>query len=497
VRFLPIFSLLLGACLGSTPGPVLPPNIYAYTLANGLRVIVAVRPELQLAAVNLSVDLGSLDDPIGQSGIAHMLEHTTLSGASDVGSLDPKAEAIALAELDRANRAVDQAKSNSDPDSATLADLERWFDQAQRAAQATAEDREVIGSRLEAHGAVGLNATTSADVTQFFTSIPTAEVNLWLSLEAARLRRPIFRRYYLERNVVLREIAGLTGGKPTCQELLLRDIFPGSPLAQSMAGDPKELSKIDRTAALAYFHRFYRPERMVIAVVGNLQPEVIRVACEKYFGDWRPEATADTPRSRSSHISPLTGLRTRSCNSVRNPLVLMAFPQDTTSTAQLAAADVLAELINSEDLSPLNRRLVESQMIAWNIEASPNNPSQKMPGVFLIHLYGVSGVAHQHLIDEAQEALRELSSLPDADIQGGIFAAEMRIASQLDDPPSLASLLAANQAVQGNWEASFERLEALRSLSIEAVRMAATRIFGSRPDVSKAVVEDEAGEEHR
>jgi predicted Zn-dependent peptidase len=489
VRALLILLLLLRACPASTPEPASAQDTYAFTLANGLRVIVAVRPKLQMAAVNLSVDLGSLDDPIGQSGIAHMLEHTTLSGAANVGSLDPQAEGIALAELDRANRALDEEKSKSDTDSAVLADLERWFAQAQRAAQATAEDREVIGSRLEANGAIGLNATTSTDVTQFFTSIPAANVDLWLSLEAARLRRPIFRRYYLERNVVLREIEGLTGGRPTCQELLLRDIFPASPLAQSLAGDPKALKKIDRPAALDYFHRFYRPERTVIVVVGNLQPEAIRAACEKYFGDWRPEPPAQIPRSRASHISPLKELRTRSCNSVRNPLVLMAFPQDAPTTTQLAAVDVLAELINSEDLSPLSRRLVERQTIAWNIEASSNFPSYKIPGFFLVHVYGVSGVEHQRLIEEARKSLQDLSSLPDEDIRGGIFAAEMKIASQFDDPPSFASLLGANEAVQGNWKASFERLAALRSLSAQDVRKAAKSMFGSRPSSSEAVSE--------
>jgi len=470
---------LLSSSLASTPSPAPAQDTYAFTLANGLRVIVAVRPKLQMAAVNLSVDLGSLDDPAGQSGIAHMLEHTTLSGAANVGSLDPKAEGTALAELDRANHALEEARSKPETESTIVADLERWFAQSQRAAQATAEDREVVGSRLESHGAVGLNATTSADVTQFFTSIPTENVDLWLSLEAARLRYPIFRRYYLERNVVLREIQGLTGGRPTCQELLLRDIFPGSPLAQSLAGDPRELKKIDRPAALAYFHRFYRPERTVIVIVGNVQPEAIRAAAEKYFGDWRPDSPGDVPRSRAAHISPLKELRTRSCNSVRNPLVLMAFPQDAATPAQLAAVDVLTELINSEDLSPLSRRLVEKQNIAWNVAASSNFPSHKMPGFFLVHVYGISGVEHQRLIEEARNSLRELSSAPEEDIQGGIFAAEMKIATQLDDPPSFAALLAADEAAQSNWKASFERLEALRGLSVEDVRKAARSIFGS------------------
>ena len=61
------------------------------------------------------------------------------------------------------------------------------------------ESGEILGGRLEARGGVGLNATTTADATQFFGSLPASEIEFWLSLEAERLRHPILRRFYSER----------------------------------------------------------------------------------------------------------------------------------------------------------------------------------------------------------------------------------------------------------------------------------------------------------
>jgi predicted Zn-dependent peptidase len=461
-------------------------QIQTYTLGNGMHIVVAVRPELLLASVNLTVDIGALDDPIGKSGIAHMLEHTTLSGARDVGSLDCKAESVALAELDRAHRALNEQKRTSDPDASVRADLEQWVFRAQRGAQATAEDREVIGSRLESHGAIGLNATTSADVTQFFATLPPGEVDLWLSLEAARLQRPIFRRYYLERNVVSREIGELTAGKPTCQEQLLRDLYPRSPLQQSLAGNPDELSEIDRPEALAYFRRFYVPQRITVTVVGNLQPEAIRAICEKYFGRWHPDEEAAQPRTRTETVTPIDGLKVHICNKTRRPIALFAYPEQSANPEQAIIFDVLAELINSEDFSPLVFLLEQKNQIAAAVHATAEYPSQKLPALFVVSIRGAAGVAHEHLVDATLEALKKMNELSDQDIRGGIYAAEMKLAERLEDPQALASILGADQANHNNATAALKRLEALRSLSVANVRAVARRLFALNPHYGDA-----------
>jgi predicted Zn-dependent peptidase len=442
--------------------------------------VVAVRPELQLAAVNLTVDLGSIDDPPGQSGMAHLLEHVTLSGSTTVGSLKPEAEATALAALDRAYVALDRERRKAKPEPTLLAGLERWFEQAQQAAQRTAESGEILGDRLEAKGAVGLNATTTADATQFFTWIPTSEVELWISLEAERLRRPIFRRFYSERSVVLREVDGLTGGKPTLQERLLQELFPGTPLGQSLAGNPNQIRVIDRPTALAYFYRYYRPENLVIAVVGNVDPEQLYRLCVRYFGDWKPDGTG-SPRSVRPRPPVPAAPRVRSFNSVHSPMVFFAFPRPDAALAGDVAVEAVAEMINSGPLSPLYRQLVQEQSLAWSVGAVANYPSQKQTSVFLVHVYGNFGVSHRRLVQETSVLLKSLSTSMDEDIEGGILAAEMRVAAQLDDAPTLASLLALHQAVHDDWSVPFQRLEKIRRLKVEDVRAAARQLFDGLP----------------
>ncbi len=464
-------------------------GIHSYELSNGLDLVVAVAPELDLAAVNLTAAIGSIDDPPAQSGMAHLLEHVTLGGSVALGSLDPPAEAAALAHLDRADRKLREARhgggssvapagtpsQTEGPDPDTLAALERDYGQALEAARKLAESGEILGGRLEAKGGIGLNATTGNDVTQYFGWMPVEHLEYWLSLEADRLQNPVFRRFYSEREVVLQEIEVLTGGRTTLQDRVMQQVFPGGPQAQPPAGDPAETRDIDRPLALDFFSRFYRPENLALAVVGNVDPAVVRRLAERHLGAWKPAAAGGPlpAPSESSTAAP----RVAKFNSVRAPFVYFAFPRPALTGQEKAGLEVLAELFNSPELSPLKRRLLGEAGIAWDVFAEALYPSQKRPGAFLLRVSGNGGVEHEALIREATGVLRALDSTPEEDLAGAILQAELRLATELDDPPTLAALLAQNQAVHGNWSLPFDRLETLRHLTPAEVRRTAQKVL--------------------
>src|ERR1041384_1857698 len=480
--------LLLCALSGRAQSGQITSGIQGFTLPNGMHLVIAVRPEMQLVAVNLTVNLGSIDDQPGQSGMAHMLEHVTLSGSTTIGSLDPEAEAEALSELDKAHAALASEQQKSNPDPAVLTALERAINQRQEVATHNAESGEILGGRLEERGAVGLNATTSPDATQFFASIPTSEVELWIALEAERLRHPILRRFYSERNVVLREIAGLTGGRQTPQERLLGALFPGAPVSQPLAGNPQDIQRIDRALALTYFYRYYRPENIAIAVVGSVNPDEVRQLCLRYFGDWRPAGSKAPLRSQRENPSQPASSAISGFKHAQGPVLFFAFPQPATTPAEDAAIEAISELINSEDLSPLNQQLIQKQSIAWNIGATPRYPSEKQTAIFLLHVYGRAGTADRALVPQTSMLLSSLSTSADEDIQGAILSAQMHAAAQREEPPALASVLAFHQAVHGDWRVPFQRMEELQILKVESVRAAARRLFKGLPSETQVTV---------
>jgi predicted Zn-dependent peptidase len=70
------------------------------TLPNGLTVIILERPEAPVFSFFTHVDAGSVQDPMGKTGLAHMFEHMAFKGTDKIGSKDYPAEKIALAKVE-------------------------------------------------------------------------------------------------------------------------------------------------------------------------------------------------------------------------------------------------------------------------------------------------------------------------------------------------------------------------------------------------------------
>src|SRR5580765_813811 len=75
-------------------------KVTEFTLANGLHFVVIERHEAPVVSFNTFVKAGSLDDPVGQSGLAHMFEHMAFKGTPWIGSKNWPEGKKALAEVE-------------------------------------------------------------------------------------------------------------------------------------------------------------------------------------------------------------------------------------------------------------------------------------------------------------------------------------------------------------------------------------------------------------
>src|SRR5215470_11683891 len=71
-------------------------KVSEFTLANGLHFIIIERHEAPVVSFNTYVKAGSLDDPAGQTGLAHMFEHMAFKGTPWIGSRNWPEEKKAL-----------------------------------------------------------------------------------------------------------------------------------------------------------------------------------------------------------------------------------------------------------------------------------------------------------------------------------------------------------------------------------------------------------------
>ena len=56
-------------------------------LANGLTIVICERPEAPVFSFFTHVDAGSVQDPMGKTGLAHMFEHMAFKGTDTIGTV--------------------------------------------------------------------------------------------------------------------------------------------------------------------------------------------------------------------------------------------------------------------------------------------------------------------------------------------------------------------------------------------------------------------------
>src|SRR6266704_3344041 len=76
-------------------------KVTEFTLGNGMHFIIMERHEAPVVSFNTHVKAGSLNDPAGQTGLAHMFEHMAFKGTPTIGSTNWPEEKKALDEVEQ------------------------------------------------------------------------------------------------------------------------------------------------------------------------------------------------------------------------------------------------------------------------------------------------------------------------------------------------------------------------------------------------------------
>src|SRR5438067_1484838 len=86
-------------------------KITEFTLPNGLHFIVCERHEAPVVSFHTYVNAGSVDDPKGETGIAHMFEHMAFKGTQTIGSVNWPEEKKAIDEVEAIYNRLDDEEN--------------------------------------------------------------------------------------------------------------------------------------------------------------------------------------------------------------------------------------------------------------------------------------------------------------------------------------------------------------------------------------------------
>src|SRR2546421_10668135 len=127
-------------------------------LANGLTVIICERPEAPVFSFFTHVDAGSVQDPMGKTGLAHMFEHMAFKGTDKIGTKDYAQEKLGLEKVEQAYAAYLRERDKPIArDEQKLKQLEKAWQDAIADAQKYVKPNE-FSQILDSNGVEGMNA---------------------------------------------------------------------------------------------------------------------------------------------------------------------------------------------------------------------------------------------------------------------------------------------------------------------------------------------------
>ncbi|MDP6179000.1 MAG: insulinase family protein, partial [Desulfatiglandales bacterium] len=176
-------------------------DVREFSLKNGMQFLVVERPTTPQVAARVAIRAGSALEEGGKTGIAHLLEHMMFKGTKNFGTLDVKKDQELQERIETAYQVVlaEERKRNPNQDliKANLAEMERLRLEVQKIYVSQA-----FSSQLQRNGAVGVNAFTSKDQTQYTMSVPSDMLEQWFSIVSEQLFEPSWREFYVEKKVV-------------------------------------------------------------------------------------------------------------------------------------------------------------------------------------------------------------------------------------------------------------------------------------------------------
>ncbi len=220
------------------------------TLPNGFTYFIRrnARPEKRVA-LRLAVKAGSLHEADDQLGLAHLIEHMAFNGSAHFKP----------------------------------GELISYF--------------ESTGARLGPH----VNAYTSFDETVYMLELPTDKPEIvtrgfdalsdfagGLTLDPGQIDK--------ERGVVIEEWRGRLGAGQRIQDKQLPLMFYRSRYADRLPiGKPEILRTAPAARLRAFYDTWYRPERMAIVVVGDIDPQQIEQTIRAAFNPLKARGAAEQP----------------------------------------------------------------------------------------------------------------------------------------------------------------------------------------------------------
>ena len=335
---------LLTIYVKSATGEVFSPK--SFDLKNGLKVVVVEDHRAPVVTHMVWYKVGSADEPVGQSGIAHFLEHLMFKG--------------------------------------------------------TKRFKPGEASKIISKNGGNENAFTSFDYTAFYQTVAPGKLELVMDIEADRMQNLQLedKDVIAERDVVLEERRTRTDNSDAAlfREQIAAAMYLNYPYRVPIIGWADEIRGLTKEMALAFYDRWYAPDNAILVVAGAVDPGEVKRLANRYYGTI--PAKNLNPRNRVKEPPQLAARRlTMESGQVGQASWSRRYSAPSYQygeTEYALALQVLSEIIGGGTTSRLYRSLVIDKKLA--VAAGTWYRAQNIgPSVFGFYASPKEGVRLEHL----------------------------------------------------------------------------------------------------
>ncbi len=391
-----------------------------YQLSNGLRVVFQEHHAAKVVAFQAWVNAGSADERSDQAGLAHLHEHMLFKGTTRRGPGE-------------------------------------------------------IARDIEAHGGE-INAWTSFDQTVYHLVLASQFAIEGIDILADAIRHSAFDSDELSREIeVVCEEIKRSDDLPARRAS--RDLFATAyrvhPYGRPVIGSEQTVRGFTREKVLEFYERYYTPENVVLAVVGDLAEGQLRDWVEAAFGgQWSRPFQGRPARPKEPRPS---GRRIFFAETDTKEVHLqLAFHISSVEDPDAPALDALAMLLGQGESSRLVMEVKRRKALVNDIRAYAYTP--KDPGLLTVGLTAPAPKVPEAL-EHAVAQIAELTSIPvDPEELSTVQALiESEAVYQRETVQGVARKLGFYESAAGGIEKEAQYYERIASLTPDAIREVAQK----------------------
>jgi zinc protease len=322
-----------------------------FTLDNGLRILVHEDKSTPLTAMNILYDVGSRDEDPEFTGLAHLFEHLMFGGTEQIPEFD-KHILIAGGEN---------------------------------------------------------NAFTNTDITDFYTTLPSVNIETAFWLESDRMNLLDFsqRNLDIQKSVVIEEYNQRYLNQPFGDAMLIM-----RPLAYrihpyrwaTIGKDISHIRNITLDKIRNFFFTHYAPNNAILTLSGNIKTETALRMAEKWFG--KIERRNIVPRNLPAEPRQAEERRLEVEKDVPVDALYKAWHTGQRNGDDFYTLDLITDLLAGGESGRLYTKLVRQMQLFSEINAYITSDID--PGLFIFHGKLMKGVDIQYAEEAVLKVIDEL-----------------------------------------------------------------------------------------